>query len=280
MDTKKCNTCHIYKHKTADFPKNGRTYRAICKSCHCDKQKQRYAENKEVHLRKKKEHYEKNKESIIATNKIYRQHNRDNICSQKKEYYQLNRDEILQKARTKDYKEKRNKYLKERRQTDRKFAMVNAYRARLNEVLHKQKKNTYVEYLSCKREEFLDWIEFQFGEQFSWESYGKKWVIDHVIPIDFFNIDDKHERYLCFSWFNLRPYNTADNLVKSNKIVMEEVNAHQQVLNRFKEISSWYQTNVEIHRWLRDKLRYGKNPSVLDSSSAEEVLMGNPQPRF
>lgn len=268
MDTKECSNCKVLKTKTEDFPKNGRTYRSICKVCHCEKQKQRYAENREVQLVCKKEQYEKNKETILQNQKLYRQENRDAICMQKKEYYRKNRDEILQKTKSKDYKEKRNKNLKERRQTDRKFAMVNAYRARLNEVLRKQKKNTYVSYLKCKREEFLDWIEFQFEKHFSWESYGKEWVIDHVIPIDYFDLDNEHEVFMCFSWFNLRPYCVKRNLEKSNKLLIDEVETHQTILNKFKRNNSWYQADVEMHRWLREKLRYGKNPSVL----------GNPQP--
>lgn len=265
MDTKQCKSCGVTKSITDDFPKNGRIYRAICKPCHSSKQKERYYATHEVQLEKKKQQYALNPRVICENNKKYRLENKE-ICAQKKEYYQQNRDEILQKTKTKDYKSKRNKYLKERRANDRQFAMVNAYRARLNEVLRKQKKNTYISYVKCKREELLDWIEFQFGSSFSWETYGKMWVIDHVIPIDFFNLDDEHHVNMCFSWFNLRPYETTQNHQKSNKIILEDVESHQKVINNFSKISSWYQAGVEIHQWLRKELRYGKNPSILGNS--------------
>jgi hypothetical protein len=270
MNTKTCKSCGIEKHKTDDFPKNGRIFRAICKVCHSDKQKKRYDEDKETYLINKKKYYEENKQSIIVKNKEYRKENRDKICQQKNNYYQLNREEILKKTQTKDYKEKRNKYLQNRRKEDKTFALICAYRARLNEVLHKQKKNTYIEYLNCKREQFLEWIEFQIKDPLKWETYGKDWVIDHVIPIDFFDLEQDEQRYMCFSWFNLRPLLIKDNLSKSNKIYIEAVEQHQNVLNNFKNVSYWYQADIEIYQWLRQKLGYGKNPSVL----------GNSQPSF
>uniref|UniRef100_A0A6C0DZP5 Uncharacterized protein n=1 Tax=viral metagenome TaxID=1070528 RepID=A0A6C0DZP5_9ZZZZ len=263
MDTKKCNSCGIEKHKTEDFPKNGRIYRAICKKCHSAKQIERYNQNRKVHLEK---NYEENRIQILEAGKQYRKENRD--AEQKTEYYSANRDEILQKSKTKDYKEKRNKYLRDRRKNDKFFAMISSYRCRLHEVLHKQKKNSYISYLRCKREQFLDWLEFQFDDKFVWETYGKTWVIDHVIPNDFFNLDDEKHVERCFAWYNLRPCDTKENMNKSNTIILDVVESHQNVINNFTKINNWYQADVEIYQWLREQLGYGKNPSVL----------GNPQP--
>lgn len=266
MDIKKCNACKLEKYVKIDFPKNGEKYRSICKSCHCNKQKERYNKNKEDVLEKRKDFYNVNKEKIIEQNKKYRQENKEKICLQKKMYYQKNRDIILEKVKEDEYKEKRNILLKERRKNDKSFAMINAYRARLNEVLHKQKKNTYIHYLNCKRNEFINWIEFQFDNNFKWETYGNEWVIDHVIPIKFFNLHNEIDKYMCFSWFNLRPCKTKENLQKSDKIVLDIVKIHQIKINNYKKINLWYQTHIEIYEWLREKLRDGKNPSILDNS--------------
>jgi len=254
MDQKTCNNCGVTKPITQDFPKNGNNYRSVCKICHCEKQKHRYHENHNEYLQRKKKQYETNKENTLERNKKYRQENRDIIREQKQSYYQNNKLEILQKAKAKDYKEKRNKYLQNRRKTDKKFAMVCAYRARLNEVLHKQKQNTYVTYLNCNREMFLNWIEFQSNSFYKWEDYGEKWVIDHVIPIDFFDFNIDEHVYKCFSWFNLRPCDKVENMKKSNKLIDDIVASHQEVRNNFKSINR-YQADVEIHQWLREKLR-------------------------
>lgn len=270
MESKICKECGVIKNITDEFPKNGRIYRAVCKPCHSNKQKERYEKKNEderkQHLEKRKEFYVKNKDDILKINKEYRKQNRDVICEQKKKYYLKNRDEILKETKTKDYREKRNKYLQKRRKNDKFFSMINAYRVRINEVLQKQKKNTYITYLNCKREQFLDWLEFQFNGEYIWEDYGKKWVIDHVIPIAFFDLENKDHIQRCFNWFNLRPCNKDDNLKKSDKIVLDIVEDHQNNINNFLKINNWYQADVEIYQWLREKLRYGENPSVLDNS--------------
>ena len=254
--TKTCSECHVEKIITQDFPKNGRIYRAICKTCHCRKQKQRYeGKNKEDCLKKRRELYQCNKDVILEKNKNYRSLHKEEISKSKREYYTKMRDEILQKTKNKEYKDKRNKRLRDRRQNDKQFAMVCSYRTRLAEVLQKQKRNTYISYLNCKREQFLDWIYFQFDGEFEWEGYSTKWVIDHVIPIEFFDLNNKLERYFCFSWFNLRPLCKQENLQKSNKLLLEVVEQHQQKIYDFLEIKNWYQADVEIHQWLREKLR-------------------------
>jgi hypothetical protein len=125
-----------------------------------------------------------------------------------------------------------------------------------------KKKNSYIHSLSCKREFFLDWIEFQLHDNLKWEGYGKEWVIGHVIPIEFFDFSKDKHKYMCFSWFNHRPLTVKEQDVILN---YNDVLIHQQTINVFLER---YQTSVEIYGWLRNELEYGKNPPELD----------NPQP--
>jgi hypothetical protein len=270
---KLCATCGVLKDRTSDFPKNGRIYRANCKECHSNKQKERYKVKKDVINESRREKYDQNRSDILEKNReSYAKHN-EKRKEYRNEYYRDNRNEILAHTKTTDYKEKRNKYLRDRRKNDKKFALVNSYRTRLNEVLQKQKQNTYIHLLGCKREEFLDWIEYQFNEVWKWETYARDWVVDHVIPIDFFDLDNDIHRFMCFSWFNLRPFCKKENSVKSNKIELETVKKHQELIdvfikNKHIQINNRYQADIEIYQWLRRELRYGKNPVRLD----------NPQP--
>ncbi len=48
--------------------------------------------------------------------------------------------------------------------------------------------------------------------------------------------------------------------------MLDEIQTHQNVLNEFKKISSWYQNDVEIYQWIRNRLIHGNNPSILDNS--------------
>ena len=255
---KQCTICNIVKNIISDFPKNGRIYRSICKICHTEKEKERYQLKKEEIVLKKKDYYDKNKSEILNQMKIYRDDNKEILLDKKREYYKKNRDIILEKVKSKDYKQKRNKFLQNKRKIDKKFCLISAYRARLSEVLRKQKRNTYIHYLDCTREQLLDWIEFQFDyatPKLLWESYGKVWVIDHVIPINFFNLDNDIEKARCFNWYNLRPCLLTDNLTKSDKIDFNIIENHSKILQEFKKKNKWYQTDIEIYQWLREKLR-------------------------
>lgn len=253
---KKCTVCNTLKQKTSEFPKNGKNYRSICKICHSNKEKIRYKSNRDNIIQNKRVFYDNNKEYILDRNKTYRDIHKESIQCNKKEYYTKNRERILLKTKEESYKHKRNKYLQNKRMTDKKFCLVNAYRARLNEVLCKQKRNTYIHYLDCTRDQLLEWIEFQFkytDQNISWETYGKVWVLDHVIPIAFFNLDNEIERSRCFNWYNLRPLYTRDNLIKSSNIDFDAVELHSQILQEFRFLNKWYQTDVEIYQWLREK---------------------------
>lgn len=58
----------------------------------------------------------------------------------------------------------------------------------------------------------------------SWENYGKgklNWQIDHIIPINYFNLENLLDQQLCYHYTNLQPLWWKDNNQKSDKILPE-----------------------------------------------------------
>lgn len=88
----------------------------------------------------------------------------------------------------------------------------------------------------------------------TWDNYVTYWVLDHIIPVSWFNLENDTHRKHCFSWYNLRPLKKEDNLQKSNKLNLYTINQHQKIIDK------WYQGDIEIYHWLRTELRYGDNP--------------------
>lgn len=82
------------------------------------------------------------------------------------------------------------------------------------------KVGSAVKDLGCSIEEFKQYLESKFVESMTWENYGK-WHIDHVVPLDSFNLSNREELLLACHYTNLQPLWAKDNLVKSNKIVQE-----------------------------------------------------------
>lgn len=263
-----CIDCKIEK-DLLEFSKNGKYYRGQCKSCRSSKEIKKYHENPEKFRQKKKDEYINNQKEIIERNRLYRKNNSVKINVQKAEYREKNREIIQLKQKSKEYKDKRNKYLKIRRESDKKFCIISSYRSRISELLKNIKNgDSRLVYLDCSKKFFYDWIEYQFDENMSWDNYVEYWVLDHVIPISWFNLDDEIHRNNCFRWYNLRPLKKEDNSIKSNKFELSTIKKHQEIIDK------WYQDEsklcldtgiknnpgIEIYHWLRKELRYGNNP--------------------
>ena len=75
------------------------------------------------------------------------------------------------------------------------------------------------ELLGCSIEYLRHYLENQFTEGMTWENYGKNgWHIDHIIPLDYFDITDSEQQKRAWHYTNLRPLWAIDNLRKNNKI--------------------------------------------------------------
>jgi hypothetical protein len=63
-------------------------------------------------------------------------------------------------------------------------------------------------------------LSSQFTEGMNWGNHSLKgWHIDHILPIDSFDMRDIEQQKKCFHWTNLPPLWAEDNLRKSNKIL-------------------------------------------------------------
>jgi hypothetical protein len=93
-------------------------------------------------------------------------------------------------------------------------------------------KRTF-EYLECGLEECRNWLEYQFDEFMNWENYGEYWHIDHVVPCNFFDLNNEHEAKLCFNWRNIRPLEAIENTLKKDKILIDEICDHILKVNKY-----------------------------------------------
>jgi hypothetical protein len=78
-----------------------------------------------------------------------------------------------------------------------------------------------------------EWLEFCFTNEMNWENYGSHWHIDHVIPLNTFDLLIKENQLIAFNWKNLMPYKKEDNLSKHDKIIPEQIKKHTNNLKKF-----------------------------------------------
>jgi hypothetical protein len=129
-----------------------------------------------------------------------------------------------QAARQKRFKPKRKEWYPAWEREYRKKPEVRikrALRRRLQNAVECQKtvrRFKTRETIGCSAEQLKLWIEGQWKRGMSWENYGTKWEIDHIVPISKFSLTDPEEQKKANHFTNLQPLWKVENQGKRDKI--------------------------------------------------------------
>ena len=171
-------------------------------------------------------YYEKNKEAYLKKCRNYYQANRDTIIIRRREWNKSNRSiisvrtRLYRESRTAEQKEQRkvkyNIWLKKKMSTDPGFKLSRYLRSSLGAEL--KKRNAYkadraIILTGCTISELVKYIESLWLPGMNWDNHTKNgWHIDHIKPIDTFDLTDYEQQRVCFHYSNLRPLWASDNL--------------------------------------------------------------------
>ena len=225
-----CLKCKIEK-DLSFFHKNKRAkdgFNLYCKSCRTQHSKVFCSKNKNSLSLKFKKYYFDNKNKISKQKKEYYKKNRDLILSKVKTNYLKNKEQI-QKYK-KNNKEKINKtsqkYTNNRLKKDPQFKLLKNLRSRVGSFFKKNQKNgSAVKDLGCTVQELKIYLESKFQEGMTWENHGiYGWHIDHIMPLSYFDLTNREQFLKACHYTNLQPLWAADNLKKSNKIIITQSN--------------------------------------------------------
>lgn len=199
---KQCNKCIIMK-DDSEFRKN----RRVCKDCERESGREYRRSN--------------DKAKIWATN------NKDKMKELQSNWHQQNKERI-------------NEKFVDRYNNDIEFKIKKNTHRRLLDLINKNKTTKH--YLGTEFSFIKEWLSFSFTPEMSWDNYGTFWHIDHVIPLNTFNIVNEEEQLIAFNWTNLMPYKKEDNLSKHDNIVPEQIKVHLSNLIKFHKLK-----NIEIN---------------------------------
>ncbi len=187
------------------------TYNSICRKCY------------------KRDYFQKNKEKIAHQNK-QRYSNKDVIfikeCPVCYTKFSISRSDKktcstacsnrLWRAAN---KEKLNKSFKNRYHSDIHRKLATCLRSRLNKALKgAYKSSSYSDYIGCTPEQLKNHLESLFKPGMTWDNYGiRGWHIDHIRPLDSYNLSDPSELLEACNYKNLQPLWAKDNLTKGCK---------------------------------------------------------------
>lgn len=187
-----------HRRKIGQFPKKHRTEE----------------ERKEAKKRANK----KNKENFPNYNKEYYQKHKVKILKSSEEYRQTHQNEIIEYRQS--HKEKARIYENEKWAKDIDFKLRKILRSRLfNALKNNAKRGSAVRDLGCSIPELKIYLESKFQEGMTWDNYGfYGWHIDHIIPLDSFDLSIREEFLKACHYTNLQPMWGEENMKKHNRL--------------------------------------------------------------
>lgn len=144
------------------------------------------------------------------------------------------------RQRTPAARERNAKYRKEQRQDPTTKLSVN-YRNRISTAFSTQaveKTISSLELVGCSWEEFHTHITEQLEEHWNWANYGKIWEVDHISPLDSFDLAKEDSAKAAFNFRNTQPILLNNNRSKGGTILMlrRELEAANQEIERLRAL--------------------------------------------
>lgn len=189
------------------------THSSICYACKRDQARRDYFNHtdrvKESNERSRFKHWEKAQQRA----REWTEKNKDKVRAIKAAHRERHREKYLLKARL-WARNKRASSLQHR-------ISRNVSKAVWSFLKGKKHGLHWFDLIGYGPEELMAHIESQFTDGMSWENYGK-WVIDHIIPQDWFQNAPLPEKpyWVRFAWSlcNLRPLWYGENASKCNRM--------------------------------------------------------------
>lgn len=168
-----------------------------------EKAKQRKRANPEHYRDKYRQNYYRNREK-------FKQHLRDRYAADPEKYRRL----------AKEWRERNPDYQKKRFASNPEAKMAAMLRRRILKALDGEVKSgsTY-ELLGCTWKHLRWHIESQFDAKMTWENHGSYWHLDHIVPLDAFDLSDPKQQRRACHWNNLQPLEAKENIRKKNRLL-------------------------------------------------------------
>jgi lipocalin len=240
---KNCTTCKVEKPLDA-FYKNKTKKDGVasqCKVC-CKVSQKEYrlknkekiaVQDKEYRLKNQeklsvygKEYRLKNQEKISVYDKEYNLKNQEKIAAYRKEYRLKNKEKIAvqdkERSSRPEVRKRRNERFRDRYNNEILYRLMQLLRSAVYRTFKGYSKpDTTMKLLYCTLEQFKSHIEKQFDVGMNWENQGE-WHLDHIKPMNAFDLLDENEKRYCNHWSNFQPLWGPENISKQDSWTKED----------------------------------------------------------
>jgi hypothetical protein len=90
-------------------------------------------------------------------------------------------------------------------------------------VVEKNPSAFYAPYFGLDIQNLRNWFAIQFEPDMNWDNFGKKWQLDHIIPVTCFDFSVEAELKICWNFINLRV--TSPDNTKNRSFALEILSA-------------------------------------------------------
>jgi len=221
MEEKICDICKISKliEKYKKYTEN--SYSKTCKKCL----------NKKDKIRKKNLIQKKYETIMVKCEKCSQEKALKNFAKLKKFY----KKKICISCYPTFLTEQKNERCNNEKETNINYRFKKSLAARLRSVL--VKNTSTMNYIGCNIQYLREWFEYNFLPEMDWSNYGSYWCIDHIIPINKFDLTNEDEKFKCWNWSNLIPV-TVEYKSSKKEIDINQIDNIINKLEKFKEEGS------------------------------------------
>jgi hypothetical protein len=102
---------------------------------------------------------------------------------------------------------------------DIKFNQKRKWQLALRRYVIERKPNyQYAPYFGLDINTFRNWIELQFTEGLTWDSFGTSWQFGHIIPVNYFDFEVEEDLKLCWSFINIQVETLDKEIEQKGKV--------------------------------------------------------------
>lgn len=152
--------------------------------------------------------------------KIWTENNREKMSELQHRWYEKEKPNIRERSNI-------------RYMNDPNFRIAKNHRNSIRCLILNQQKSS--KFLNCSKTRLLNWLQYQFVDDMSFENYGTVWVVDHVIPVNEF-LSGAQPSEIVLNWINIQPVNPTKNLTKNKHIDKSQCSIHLENVKHYFKI--------------------------------------------
>jgi hypothetical protein len=136
-------------------------------------------------------------------------------------------------------------------------------------IIDKMPCPLYAPYFGLDITSFRKWIELQFKEGLSWDTFAKSWQFDHIVPITYFDFSKEEELRLAWNFINIRVEPIKLNKNRGNRVDVIAAKGY------FEDI--YIKTDYTISKKMIQKIEAIELSQIVSNEKLEDFIIENRQ---